>query len=134
MNEQFGKEYKLCSKKIIYQLFETGKRLHSFPYTVTYDFVDLPANAAPFQVVISAPKRQFKHANKRNHIKRLMRECIRKNKHVLEDFLALESNKSKQLALFIVYRHHEELDFETLMRKTSKLFVTLTTTIQQNEK
>lgn len=134
MNQSFGKEYKLCSKKIIGRLFESGKRLSSFPFALTYDFEDLPDPAAPFQVVISVPKRNFKRAHDRNRIKRLVRECLRKNKYILEDFLAKESNKNRQLALFLVYRFNEELDYDMLMRKMSKLLLTLTTTIEKNEK
>lgn len=134
MNQSFGKEYKLCSKKIIGQLFEKGSRLSSFPFSLTYGFEALPNQTAPFQVVISVPKRLFKRAHDRNRIKRLIRECLRKNKYILEDFLASESNKRGQMALFLVYRFHEEPDYGTLMKKMSKLLLTLTSTIDKNEK
>lgn len=134
MDQSFGKEYKLCSKKIIGRLFESGKRLSSFPFTLTYSFETLPIQTVPFQVVISVPKRIFKRAHDRNRIKRLMRECLRKNKHILEDFLSSESNKRGQMALFLVYRFNEEPDYEALMRKMSKLLLTLTTSIEKNEK
>lgn len=132
MDQRFGKEYKLCSKKIIEKLFENGSRLSGFPFALTYQFTELPNKVIPFQIVISVPKRQFKRAHDRNRIKRLMRECLRKNKHILEDFLK-ESNNNRQMALFLVYRFNEEIDYETLMRKMSKLLVTLTTTIKKNE-
>lgn len=134
MSQSFGKEYKLCSKKIIGRLFENGKRLSSFPFALTYGFDTLPDKNVPFQVVLSVPKRTFKRAHDRNRIKRLVRECLRKNKHILEDFLTSESNKRGQMALFLVYRFNEELDYETLMRKMSKLLLTLTTSIEKNEK
>lgn len=134
MNQRFGKEYKLCSKKIIGQLFENGLRLNSFPFSLTYKSVTLPHPTIPFQIVISVPKRSFKHAHDRNRIKRLIRECLRKNKYILEDFLTSESNKRGQMALFLVYRFNEELDYETLMKKMSKLLLTLTSTIEKNEK
>lgn len=132
MNQSFGKEYKLCSKKIIEGLFENGTRLSTFPFALTYQFEDLPNKNIPFQIVISVPKRQFKRAHDRNRMKRLVRECLRKNKYILEDFLQ-ESNKNQQMALFLVYRFNEEIDYETLMRKMSKLLLTLTTTIKKNE-
>lgn len=134
MNQQFGKEYKLCSKKIIGYLFENGTRLSSFPFALTYTFVALPNPNSPFQVVISVPKRIYKHAHDRNRIKRLVRECLRKNKHILEDFLTSESNNKRQMALFLVYRHNEEIDYETLMKKMSKLLLTLTSSIDKHEK
>lgn len=134
MNQNFGKEYKLCSKKIIEQLFENGSRLNSFPFSVTYGFVPLTTPSVPFQVVISVPKRIFKRAHDRNRIKRLVRECLRKNKCILEDFLTSESNKNGQMALFLVYRFNEEMEYESLMKKMSKLLLTLTATIEKNEK
>ena len=134
MDESLGKEYKLCSKKVIDQLFVDGLRLSSFPFALTYAFTSLPTSKVPFQVVISAPKRNFKRAHDRNRIKRLTKECLRKNKHILESFLTSESNKNGQLALFLVYRHNEELDYETLMKKMSKLLLTLRSTIEQHEK
>lgn len=130
MDQRFGKEYKLCSKKIIEKLFENGSRLSSFPFALTYQFTELPNKTIPFQIVISVPKRQFKRAHDRNRMKRLVRECLRKNKHILEDFLG-ESNNNRQMALFLVYRFNEEIDYETLMHKMSKLLVTLTTTINK---
>ena len=134
MNQTFGKEYRLCSKIIINELFENGVRFNSYPFALTYKFVKLPNPASSFQIVVSVPKRNFKHAHDRNRIKRLLRECLRKNKFILEDFLAKESNKGKQLALFLMYRTNEELDYQLLMNKMSKLLLTLTTTIEKNEK
>lgn len=134
MNQNLGKEYKLCSKKIIERLFESGKRLSSFPFGLTYSFENLPTENIPFQVVISVPKRNFKKAHDRNRIKRLMKECLRKNKYILEEVLNKKSNNNNQMALFLVYRHNEELDYETLMRKMSKLLLTLITSIEENEK
>lgn len=134
MDQRFGKEYKLCSKKIIERLFEKGSRLNSFPFSLTYGYETLPDPTVHFQVVISVPKRIFKRAHDRNRIKRLVRECLRKNKHILEDFLSSESNKKGQMALFLVYRFNEEPDYDTLMRKMSKLLLTLTTSIEKNEK
>lgn len=134
MDESLGKAYKLCSKKIIDQVFAEGQRLSSFPFALTYAYKELPNAEIPFQIVISAPKRNFKRAHDRNRIKRLTKEVLRKNKHVLESFLASESNKNRQMALFLVYRHNEELDYSTLNRKMNKLLTTLTTTIGSYEK
>lgn len=133
MNQQFGKEYKLCSKKIIESLFKDGTKINSFPFSLVYDFVSLPNPDIPFQIVISVPKRIFKHAHERNRIKRLIRECLRTNKYVLEDFLSDKSNKNRQMALFLTYRFNEEPTYEVLMKKMSKLLLTLTSTIKKNE-
>lgn len=101
--EKFGKVYKLCSKKVIGELFKEGKQLRSYPFSVHYQIRPLAENIS-FQVVISAPKRNFKRAHDRNFIKRLMREALRKNKSDLEQLLICHN---KQLALIILYNQRE---------------------------
>lgn len=111
-------------------LFESGKKVHSFPFLAIYSFQSLPDNV-PFQVTVSVPRRAFRKAHDRNRVKRLMRECIRKNKELLESVLI---QQDEQLALFLIYRHHEEPDYTRLMQKTRKLFLTLNESIQAHEK
>src|SRR5690606_30415451 len=103
MNESFGKEYKLCSKKIMEALFQSGKKIHSFPFLAVFSFEPLDT-PTPFQITISVPKRSFRKAHERNRIKRLLRETVRKNKQVLEEVLV---QHNQQLALFLIYRHSE---------------------------
>lgn len=118
MNQTLGKEYKLCSQKIIEQIFEEKHTVKQFPFVINYRFTELPSTK-PFQIVISAPKRIFRKAHDRNRIKRLCRETIRKNKYIIEEYL-LEQNK--QIALFFVYTNKEEMEYEVLFKKTEQLF------------
>jgi len=121
VNEKFGKRYKLCSKKIIEELFKQGQKVHSFPYTAFYNWAELPDKTVSFQLVVAVSKRTFKRACDRNRIKRLTREAFRKKKHILEDALNASSKPTKQLALFLLYTHKEKLDFATVARKMEKL-------------
>lgn len=121
MDEKFGKEYKLCSKKVIDSLFKDGLTHKTYPFVAHFRLTELPTSKN-FQVTISVPKRIFKHAHDRNRIKRLIREAIRKNKLILEEHLL---EKNHQLALFLVYRHQEEPKYEDLLAKTKKLFLAL---------
>ena len=53
----------------------------------------------PFvRILVSVPKRNFKHAVDRNRIKRQVREAYRKNKAVLTDFLAKKNERSVAVA------------------------------------
>ena len=79
MNVTFPKSEKLCSDIAIDTLYKTGKKFVAWPMRVTY----LPITDAPTQVLIWAPKSLFKHAVDRNHMRRLMREAYRINKHIL---------------------------------------------------
>lgn len=117
MSEHFGKPYKLCSRKMIGRLFKEGKQLRAFPLTVYYLEND-STEKVPFQVVLSAPKRQFKRAHDRNYVKRLMKEVLRREKQPLEDIL---NTQQKQLALFIVYGNKEVLSYPELEKSVRKL-------------
>lgn len=118
MNETLGKEYKLCSKKIITAIFENKQRVKQFPLVAMFQITELPSNT-PFQIVFSAPKRTFRKAHDRNRIKRLCKETVRKNKFILEEYL---NQAQLQLALFLVYSHSEELSYELLYKKNKQLF------------
>lgn len=115
--EHFGKPYKLCSRKMIDRLFKEGKQLRAFPLTVYY-LENESTEKVPFQVVLSAPKRQFKRAHDRNYVKRLMKEVLRREKQPLEDIL---TEQEKQLALFIVYGNKEVLSYPELEKSVRKL-------------
>ena len=121
MNEKFGKEYKLCSQKVIQSIFDAKKSVKAYPFLIHYSLLPLTSEAS-FQITVSAPKRNFKKAHDRNRIKRLMREAIRKNKLILEPFL-LENKK--QVALFMIYTAREEIPYDILFKKTTLLFTQL---------
>ena len=121
-NQRLGKVYKLCSKKEIEKIFSEGKKLYKYPYSIHY-ILHQEEGKVPFELVSSVPKRLFKHAVKRNRIKRQMREAIRKNKLILESAL---QQKELRLRLFIVYTAKEEMKSAQLEKKTSDVFKELT--------
>lgn len=115
--ETFGKEYKLCSKKTIGNLFSEGKQLRSYPFTVYLMEADNNEGVL-FQLVFSAPKRSFKRAHDRNYVKRILRETFRKKKLILEDYLQKEQ---KQIALFVIYTQKELPQYAETLVQTEKL-------------
>jgi len=128
MDQSFGKNYKLCSKKLIETLFKEGKSVKAFPFTLVYLKKENSADV-PFQMVISAPKKINRHAHDRNRIKRVSREAVRKNKFILEDFLT-ETNQ--QLAIFLVCTAKEELSTDQMDKKIKKLFTQLIEKLQND--
>lgn len=115
MDHTFGKDEKLCSKKIIEQLFNEGKSFLAYPLKVVFLPVKLPGNM-PVQVAFSVGKKLFKHAVDRNLIKRRMREAYRQNKDLL--FAELDT----QIALFYIQIGKEIPDFQTLEKSVLKSF------------
>lgn len=80
---------RLHYKKDIDELFAHGKGFVAYPLRLVYltkpsEAEALPADGlAPVEILVSVSKRYFKRANKRNRIKRLIREAYRLNKHAL---------------------------------------------------
>ncbi|AHW59365.1 ribonuclease P protein component [Draconibacterium orientale] len=91
------KAERLCSKKVIDELFAEGESFLAFPIKVVYKVTELP-QPVPVQAGFTVSKKIFKRAVKRNRIKRLMREAYRLNKQMLP-LLADE----QQMAIFFIF-------------------------------
>ena len=93
------KEERLCSQKIIGELFTSGESFLAYPLKVVFQKTD-NSQTYPVQAAFTVSKRNFKRAVKRNLLKRRMREAYRLNKPAFYDELALRSLK---LAMMFVY-------------------------------
>lgn len=77
----FRKEERLCSKKLIGELLQNGSSFLVYPFRIVWKVTQLPdETTSPAQILISISKKRFRRANKRNRIKRLIREAYRLNK------------------------------------------------------
>lgn len=80
------KEERICSKKLIDELFTGGEShsMTSYPVRVVYMLKEREAVEEPSaMMLVSVPKRCLKHAVKRNRVKRQIREAYRKNKALI---------------------------------------------------
>ena len=104
--EGFPKSERIVSQKLIDELFTSGQShsLAAFPLRAVYLLREEPCPATA-QVLISVPKRHFKHAVDRNRVKRQLREAWRKNKQLLTDHLL----EDKSVALAFIWLSDQHL-------------------------
>lgn len=117
----FRKEEKLCSQKIIGEIFLSGTSFLCYPLKVVWKDEVLPTSY-PAQVMFSVPKRLFKRAHDRNLLKRQLREVYRCRKLDLYQLLELNDRK---IALMIVYIAKEKLEFSLLEDAMTKIIMKL---------
>ena len=97
-----NKNERLCSKKLIERLFSGGnKSFPTFPLRVVYMCLPPEETEADASILISVPKKRFKHAVKRNQVKRQVREAYRHNKLILLDALKAKETPVKIIMAFI---------------------------------
>ena len=120
-SSSFPKKEKLVSRKLIDRLFVGGgsKSMSCFPLRLVFMVLDHNDEAlenkgshvdmADVQMMISVPKRCFKHAVDRNRVKRQVREAYRRHRDLYE----LPEGKYLALAfIWLDHQHHETAEVE----------------------
>lgn len=125
MNFTFPKSERLCSKILIDKLFNEGNKNYSYPLKALWLIHKLPENV-PVQCLISVSKRRFKRANKRNFLKRRIREAFRLNKNPLH--VCAESH-GLQLAMIFLYNTDELHNYQLIEERMRELIAEIITEI-----
>lgn len=83
----FRKQERIVSGRLIETLFGkvSSQSLAAYPLRAVYMQTEHQEGHAPVQILISVPKKRFKHAVDRNRVKRQVREAYRRNKQLLSD-------------------------------------------------
>jgi ribonuclease P protein component len=105
--QTFKKEERLCNFNAIDTLFAKGQSFFIYPFKIVWMDYETGCNS-PAQILISVPKRNFKHAVDRNLLKRQIREAYRHQKNILYDYL---SGKGRKCALAIVFTGKNKVPF-----------------------
>lgn len=114
MDYKYPKKEKLKSSKSIDLLFSDGKSVAKFPLRLVYAKIDDEVEKIKFGVSVS--KKHFKKAVDRNYYKRVLRECYRLNKHLLQ----VPENESYAIMFF--YQTKDRLSYQEINEKTIQLF------------
>lgn len=110
MKQTFPNIEKLKSKKLLDELFTSGKKLNEYPIKLVFKQLDFDEDVL-IKTGVSVPKRNFKKAVDRNRIKRLLRETYRLNKHIIHKGL------DKKYVCMFLYLGKEMPSFEILNKK-----------------
>ena len=88
---KFGKRERIVSQKLIDELFGgSNQSLVAFPLRIVYLYKERAKDEPPVQVLMSVPKKRFKHAVDRNRVKRQLREAYRRHKDIVDSVLGEE--------------------------------------------
>lgn len=101
------KEERLCSQKILGELFTSGESFLVYPLKVVFLKTD-NSQPTPVQASFAVSKRNFKRAVKRNLLKRRMREAYRLNKPSFYDELAA---KELHIGVMFVFVGKDLIEF-----------------------
>lgn len=117
-NFSLCKEERLYLREAISELFAKGSSFTVFPYRIIYNVLpeDDP-QVARVAIMAIAPKKKFKHAVDRNHVKRLTREAYRINKLPIIEVL---ENANKKLQIAFIYSNNQHISFQETEQKIKK--------------
>ena len=110
------KEERLHSFGAIRRLFTEGRGGFVYPlrHMVYAEDCDSPLSA---EILFSTPKKFHKRANRRNTLRRRMREAYRLNK----DILLEHSEVNRHLQVALIYSSKEILNYKTIENATKRI-------------
>lgn len=129
--KSFCKNERIVSQKQIDKLF-AGDGSHSraaFPLRVVYLIEDGMGGMSSAQVLISVPKRKFRHAVDRNRVKRQIREAYRLNKQLL--LAAIPMGQTVSLAF--IWQSDKHLPSATVEEKVKSLLASIARRLSDHE-
>ena len=110
------KSERLSSLTAVRRLFTDGAS--GFVYPFRYMVLKSESTTPSVEVLFSVPKRNHKRANKRNTLKRRMREAYRLNNEALH---AAIKEQGKELDIALVYSTKDLLPYKTIENAVRKI-------------
>jgi ribonuclease P protein component len=110
-----SKQDRLKGEIRVKRLFTDGNSFLVYPLRVVY--IRDETHEMPLQALFSVPKRRFKRANKRNLLKRRMREAYRLHRKELDGVL---EGCDSTLSVAFTYIANEPLTFQIIEKKMTE--------------
>ena len=119
MAPTLSKKERIVSNLLIETLFGQGnsESLAAYPIRVIYTQIEQQQDCAPVQILISVPKKRFKHAVDRNRVKRQVREAYRHHKQLLYN----KVEEGKQLLVAFVWLSDKHMPSSEVEKKIKVL-------------
>ena len=115
VDNSLGKHERLCGRSATSELFKVNNGLFRYPFRCVWTLSDCgsesPLNSGGVKVLFSVPKKRVRRANKRNLLKRRMRESYRLNKHEL---LSSVCESGVHINMALMYVSSDILDYHKI--------------------
>ena len=116
-DHKLPKSEKLHSFGAIRRLFTEGRG--GFVYPLRYMVYAETADETKAEILFSTPKKFLKRANKRNKVRRRMREAYRLNK------MLLANGSPRYIQVALIYSSKEVLDYKIIENATKRILENL---------
>jgi ribonuclease P protein component len=120
MDNKLPKSEKLYSFGAIRRLFTEGRGGFVYPLRYMVYAEHAVGDKMSAEILFSTPKKFLKRANKRNKVRRRMREAYRLNKQIL-----LSSSEPRMMQVALIYSSKEVIDYKTIENATKRILETL---------
>lgn len=110
MSYTFKKEERLCSKRLIEDLFSEGKSFSHYPFIIYYKNNQLP-DSYPAQVLVTVSKKKLRKAVDRNLMKRKIREAYRLLKPQLYSTIRKSGSNYSIAIVYIAHNNTASTNF-----------------------
>lgn len=120
LSHRLGKQERLSGHKQIDALFGGGSQsVTVYPIRAVYRLSACSEGQPPVRLLVSVPKRHFKHAVDRNRVKRQLREAYRLQKQMLHE--AMQAHEGQELLLAFIWLSDQHEETARIMRRTGTL-------------
>lgn len=117
-----SKEERIYAQKRIETIFSGSESFIAYPLRVVFTIRELVKGEPSVAMLVSVSKRRFKRANKRNRVKRLVREAFRLRKY---DFADIAELRGISIDLAFLYLKEDLPSFEEIEKAMAKTVNTL---------